>query len=192
IPESYERSRISREVFSSAWLPKVIVPMQMSETTMPLRPSRFFFMCCSCCALSVTMLMWDTFRRGDSRIALPDMAPDSIRAIRESPLHRSLCVTGYAEIDYATRESGEPCGCITVRSAAPAQAHARGESVDGQHDQQHDEDDRRRLRLLEQAEADIQHLAEAAGADETEDAGHADIIFPAIQRIGDQLRPHAR
>ena len=29
--------------FSSAWLPNVMVPMQMSDTTIPLRPSLFFF-----------------------------------------------------------------------------------------------------------------------------------------------------
>jgi hypothetical protein len=30
------------EVASSAWFPKVMVPMQRSETTIALRPRRFF------------------------------------------------------------------------------------------------------------------------------------------------------
>ena len=33
---------------------------------------------------------------------------------------------------------------------------------------------------------------QATSADEAEDAGHADIVFPAIEQIGQQLRPDRR
>ncbi|VFT22104.1 Uncharacterised protein [Pseudomonas aeruginosa] len=43
-----------------------------------------------------------------------------------------------------------------------------------------------------QAQAEIEHLPEPAGTDEAEHAGHADIVLPAVQGIGHQLRPDPR
>ena len=38
----------------------------------------------------------------------------------------------------------------------------------------------------------MQHLAQTAGTDKAKHSRHADVVFPAIQRIGQPLRQHAR
>src|SRR5690606_22709350 len=75
---------------------------------------------------------------------------------------------------------GPTVGPKSAASSAedPALARPAAQGIDAEHQPQHGEDHRRRLGLLEQAQVDIQHLPEAAGADKTENARHADIVFP--------------
>jgi hypothetical protein len=45
---------------------------------------------------------------------------------------------------------------------------------------------------VKERQLDIEQLPQATGADETENGRHADIHFPAVERIGDELRRYLR
>ena len=45
---------------------------------------------------------------------------------------------------------------------------------------------------MEEREFEVEQLPEAAGADEAEDGGHADVHLPAVERVGDELRQRRR
>ena len=61
--------------------------------------------------------------------------------------------------------------CAQPSSLDPTLAAPAAQRIDRQNQQQHRQNHRAALGLLEQAEADIKHLAQAAGADEAQHAG---------------------
>src|SRR5476651_1379638 len=72
----------------------------------------------------------------------------------------------------------------------PAQREA--DRVDQRHHQQHGDDDGGRLLHLKQRQVVFQHLSQAAGADHAEYGGGADVVLPAVQRVGHHLRQRLR
>ena len=75
-------------------------------------------------------------------------------------------------------------------SRAPAEpsAHEGAERVDREDEHEHRDQQRRRLRLLEDREVEVEQLAEPAGADEAEHRRHADVHLETVKRVGDPLR----
>ena len=68
----------------------------------------------------------------------------------------------------------------------------KGGAVDHGDQQQHGEQHGAGLAHVKEPEVVAEHLAQAAGADDAEHGGGADVVLPAVQGVGEQLRQDLR
>jgi len=76
----------------------------------------------------------------------------------------------------------------TGASNALQRAHPSAEVVHERDDDQRHQQEREQLLVMEETDRNIDIAADPARADHADDGGGADVYFPAIQRVGEQLR----